>query len=165
MREGIKFEDEEQKVGSLYHSSAQTRIISLLSRDERFMPFVELSLDVSQIDLSQFCFKAKEKLIPDICLYPKGLLKKKGRDSLKVSEIPLLAIEVISPEQGIDEIIAKFEAYFAFGVKSCWLVEPLVDVVHVYPQPYQHRTFDMNDTEVIDEVIDIRLPIQKIFEW
>jgi len=50
------------------------------------------------------------------------------------------------------------------GVKSCWLVDPSVDVVHVYPQIDQHKTFDMSDTEVIDNIMDIRLPIPEIFE-
>ncbi len=80
-----------------------------------------------------------------------------------MQQMPLLAIEVLSPEQGIEEILAKFDAYFALGVKSCWLVEPAVDVLHVYPQPDQHSTFDMNDIDIVDEIMDIRLPIQKIF--
>ncbi|RKZ80701.1 MAG: hypothetical protein DRR19_23175 [Candidatus Parabeggiatoa sp. nov. 1] len=82
---------------------------------------------------------------------------------LSMQQMPLLAIEVLSPEQGIEEILAKFDAYFALGVKSCWLVEPAVDVLHVYPQPDQHSTFDMNDIDIVDEIMDIRLPIQKIF--
>jgi hypothetical protein len=33
----------------------------------------------------------------------------------------------------------------------------------IYSQPGQPKTFDVNDNEVIDEVMDIRLPAQKIF--
>jgi Uma2 family endonuclease len=72
--------------------------------------FIELSLEVSQIDLSQFGLKAKEELKPDICLYPKT--EKSGfrkRDILKMSDMPLLAIEIISPKQGIDDILTKFD--------------------------------------------------------
>jgi Uma2 family endonuclease len=164
MSELLEFE-EESKMGSLYHGLTQGLLITALSQKKKFTVIPELSLDVSQIDLKPFGIKAKDKLIPDICIYPKGQFKKKGRDFLKVSEIPLLAIEVISPEQGTNEIIAKFEAYFSLGIKSCWLVDPLVDVVHVYSEPNQHRTYDMNDTEVFDEVMDIHLPIQDIFAW
>lgn len=164
MEELLEFE-EDSKMGSLYHSLTQGRLITSLSQNDKFIVIPELSLDVSQIDLKQFGITAKDKLIPDISLYPKGQFKKKGRDLLKVSEFPLLAIEVISPEQGTNDILAKFEAYFTLGIKSCWLVDPSVDVVHVYPKPDQHRTYDMNDTEVFDEVMDIRLPIQDIFAW
>ena len=82
-----------------------------------------------------------------------------------MSEMPLLAIEIISPSQSIDNLLAKFDAYFELGIKSCWLVMPSVDIVDIYSQPDKHKTFDMNDTEIIDDVMDIRLPIQKIFEW
>lgn len=158
-------DNEEQKMGSLKHSVVQGQINGLLFSEKRFRILPELTLDVGSLDLSQFGLKAKTELIPDMCLYPVGHLKKRGRDLLKVSELPLLAIEVISPKQGSDDILAKFEAYFTLGVKSCWLVDPSVDVVHVYPQMDQHKTFDMSDTEVIDEVMDIRLPIREIFEW
>jgi Uma2 family endonuclease len=65
----------------------------------------ELSLDVSQIDLSQFGLKAKEELIPDVCLYTKDEPHpKRGEDILKMSKMPLLAIEILSTRQTIDDI-------------------------------------------------------------
>jgi Uma2 family endonuclease len=166
MNDSIELKDEAPKMGSYNHSLVQARIPALLSDDDRFSGFIELSLDASQIDLSQFSLKTKEELKPDICFYPKAeKVKVKKRDLLKMAEMPLLAIEIISPKQGIDDILAKFEAYFALGVKSCWLIMPSVEIVDVYSQLEQHRIFDLNDAEIIDEVADIRLPIQKIFEW
>jgi Uma2 family endonuclease len=162
------FEDdivEEEEQGSVYHSFAQAKITGSLLNEKRFSVFVELSLAPGQIDLKQFGLKAKEEIIPDICLYPKGSLKPKGRDLLKVSEMPLLAIEIVSPKQGLDEILAKFEAYFALGVKSCWLVIPTNESITIYSKLNAFKLFDTGDTELVDEVIDIRLPIQKIFEW
>jgi hypothetical protein len=39
-----------------------------------------------------------------------------------------------------------------------------MQTVAVYSQPNQRKSFDVErDTEVIDEVMDIRLPIQEIF--
>ncbi|MDM8559051.1 Uma2 family endonuclease [Candidatus Parabeggiatoa sp. HSG14] len=147
-------------MGSLNHSFTIGRIAGLLFNDERFTVMPELTLDASQIELSQFGVKAKKDLKPDISIYP-NTVKRQRRDVIRMSQMPLLAIEVISPEQGVEEILANFDAYFALGIKSCWLVEPAVDVVHVYPQ--QHKTFDMQDTEIIDEIMDIHLPIQQIF--
>ncbi len=153
---------EESDMGSLNHSFTIGRLAGLLFNDERFTVMPELTLDASQIDLSQFGVKAKKDLKPDISLYP-NTVKRQRRDIIRMLQMPLLAIEVVSPEQGVEEILGKFDAYFALGVKSCWLVEPAVNVLHVYPQPDQHRTFDMHDTDIIDDIIDIRLPIQKIF--
>ncbi|OAD19425.1 hypothetical protein THIOM_004940 [Candidatus Thiomargarita nelsonii] len=78
-------------------------------------------------------------------------------------EMPLLAIEILSPRQGINDILAKFEAYFSFGVKSCWLVIPANESITVYSKPDVFRLFDTNDTDIVDEVMDIHLPIQKVF--
>jgi Uma2 family endonuclease len=82
----------------------------------------------------------------------------------KLSQYPDLAVEVLSPSQTINELIKKIEAYFALNVKSCWLAIPSLEEVRVFSQLQSYKTFDMNDTEVIDEVMDIRIPIQKLFK-
>ncbi len=160
-------ENEELDVGSINHSIAQTKLTSLLDNDERFATFVELSLDASSVDLSKYSLKSRDELVPDVCVYagsPPEPDKEIEDDILRVSQMPDLAIEVLSPSQSVSFLLRKIKAYFALGVKSCWLVEPSVDVIHVYPQPNRHRTFDMSDIEVIDEIMDIRLPIQKVFK-
>jgi len=156
---------EVQKMGSWNHSMTQSRVVSLLSNDERFVAPVELSLDVAQTDLSPFGLKAKGELIPDVCLYLKnGTRPKRGDDILKMSEMPLLVIEILSIKQSIDDILNKIKAYFALGVKSCWLIVPMNESVTVYASPHQFKTFGTDSTEIIDETVDIRLPIQKLFE-
>jgi Uma2 family endonuclease len=162
---GELLDDEVSDMASLNHSLTAGRIAGLLFNDERFEVMPELSLDGSQIDLSQFGIKNKEELIPDVAVYTDPPPQPSPMDDvLMVSQMPDLVIEVLSPKQRISEIFAKFKAYFALGVKSCWLALPLIEVIDVYSQPDQHRTFDMNDTEVIDEVMDIRLPIAKVFK-
>ena len=46
-------EDEESDIGSVNHSLTQVMIASLLVNDERFSVLTELSLDISQHDLSK----------------------------------------------------------------------------------------------------------------
>ncbi|OQY52134.1 MAG: hypothetical protein DRR08_09750 [Candidatus Parabeggiatoa sp. nov. 2] len=88
-------EDEEAwEIGSLNHSITQAQITTLLGSDKRFRVMVELSLEARQIDLTQFGIKAKDELKPDICLYPHTV---KGKRRLRMSEMPLLAIEIVSP--------------------------------------------------------------------
>jgi len=85
--------------------------------------------DSSQIDLSQFAFKAKDELIPDISVYlelPEESEDELEQDILKMTQMPELVIEVLSPKQAITEILSKFKAYFTLGIKSCWLVIPSV---------------------------------------
>jgi Uma2 family endonuclease len=164
-------DEENMDMPSKKHSRAQTNITGLLYNDERFTTFVELSLDASSIDLSQFGLKAKDELVSDVCVYieppPDQEEDELGFDEIRVTKIPDLAIEVLSPRQVITDLLFKIKAYFALGVKSCWLVMPSIQVIKVYSQSGTKtvaKTFEpQRDTEVVDEVMDIRLPIQKVF--
>jgi Uma2 family endonuclease len=158
-----EFENQEIKMPSRNHSFAMGSLTGLLFNDKRFTVMPELSLDTSQTDLSQFGLKVKEELIPDISLYPDKVGLAAPIDELKMKDMPLLVIEILSPRQSLNDILAKFQAYFALGIKSCWLVIPAIKAITIYPQPDQSKTFGTNDTEIIDEVVDIRLPIQEIF--
>ncbi|RKZ42035.1 MAG: hypothetical protein DRQ49_03210 [Gammaproteobacteria bacterium] len=170
MTELIEIETLENEVRDIMpsrnHSLAVGRITGLLFKDERLTVMPKLSLDSSQIDLSQFAFKAKDELIPDISVYlelPEESEDELEQDILKMTQMPELVIEVLSPKQAITEILSKFKAYFTLGIKSCWLVIPSVKVIKIYFQN-GNKIFDIqHDTEVIDEIIDIRLPIQRIF--
>ena len=147
---------------STNHSYVQTQITLALAENKKFTPFVELSLDASQIDLSQFGLKTKDELVPDICLYEGIHQFEPRKDTPKRSDMPVLVVEVLSPTQGISDIINKFEACFALGVKSCWLVVPTTEVITIYSA--QHfESFGTQDTEIVDNVLNIRLPTQKIW--
>jgi Uma2 family endonuclease len=162
-----EFENEEyQEMGSLNHSVIQARLAGSFFNDDKFTPAVELSLDISQLDLNQFAIKAKDELKPDVCLYESHLGLSKPDDILRMSKMPLLTIEILSPKQTIDDILNKFKAYFALNVQSCWLVIPILESITVYSQRIDNfKLFEAKgDTEVIDEGLDIRLPLQNIFK-
>ncbi len=36
----------------------------------------------------------------------------------------MLCIEILSPEQGLGEMLAKYEKYHAWGVPYCWVIDP-----------------------------------------
>jgi len=49
--------------------------------------------------------------------------------------VPNLAIEVVSPSNGANEIVEKIEDYFSAGVERVWVVYPTVEKVYVYDAP------------------------------
>lgn len=65
-----------------------------------------------------------------------------------MTEMPQLAVEILSPQQGKEEILLKFAVYFQLGVTSCWLVDPVTENVVVYAVLDQHKTF--SEGELID---------------
>ncbi len=165
-------EEDTADMGSLYHGMAQANLTGLLINEERFAVITELSLDVGQMDLSQFGLRIKDELKPDVCVYivssehkQTKMAEKADSDIVRVSKMPELAIEVLSPTQSVNALLRKFDALFALGVNSCWLVMPSLEEVRVFSKPRSYKIFDIQrDSEVIDEIMGIRLPIQKIFK-
>lgn len=153
--------EEFDQVGSFNHGYTQARLIVLLDRIGGFTPISELSLDVRGTDLSQFDLRTKEELKPDIALYPKRG-RSQPRDILRMREMPLIAVEILSPKQGTYDILEKFKAYFELGITSCWLVDPALRTVTVYAANDEWETFSTN--EVVDNQFNIRLPLAEIFD-
>ena len=136
---------------SYHHAYLSSNLIAALHQLKTYSVFSELTLQIEGKDY-----------IPDVCLYLKKPMNFASGDILRMTEMPLLAIEVLSPTQGTQEIIDKFKIYFAAGIKSCWLIIPPAQTVVVYTSSEQARTFSSG--ELIDDVMSIRLSLKEIFE-
>ncbi|OQW86600.1 MAG: hypothetical protein BWK78_09915 [Thiotrichaceae bacterium IS1] len=153
-------------MGSQNHSILQARLAGLLLSDERYTVATKLSLDVQNMSISDWFKEAKNELKPDICLYSTDsdfdfIDTRVEDDILRRTEMPVLAVEILSPTDKIAVIVAKIRAYLKIGVKSCWLVAPDLKTITVYSS--DTNTFGMQSVEVVDNNLDIRLPMQKIF--
>lgn len=137
-------------MGSYNHSGVQAKLSSLLIGLNAYSVFTELSLEIGGVEYK-----------PDICVYPKRGMSR-PRDIMKMSEMPLMAIEILSTRQIIDDLIDRFEIYFNNGIRSCWLVEPAIEAITVYSSLSEYRTYGSGDA--VDEKMNIRLPIQMIFD-
>ena len=78
-----------------------------------------------------------------------------------MTEMPLLVVEILSPRQGTAGILEKFDAYFALGILSCWLVDPLTRVVHVYHSSTERTTFSTG--QLTDSSLDMEMSVKEIF--
>src|SRR4051812_7056180 len=108
----LEEEQELDTMGSYNHSLVQGNLAYLVRKYSAYSAFVELSLDVSTLDKGKFS-DVRDELKPDVCAYPKRSVM--DLDILVMSEMPLLVIEIVSPRQGLLEIVKKFQAYFALG--------------------------------------------------
>jgi Uma2 family endonuclease len=141
---------EKNVLPSFNHGYFQLSIGIALRQQEKF----------SVVSASSIEINGKE-YIPDISVYPKRKVDRL-HDIIKMTDMPLLAIEIISPTQGTLELMNKFDIYFEGGIKSCWLVDPLPGSVMVLNSPDQAQTFTSG--EVIDEVVDMRVLIDELFK-
>lgn len=159
----LSFEElEEQEfddVGSYNHSTVQANLAYLLKRIGRYSVSCELSLDASVLDKN--VYRVNSELKPDVCIYPKRELSKPF-DLLKMTDMPLLAVEILSPRQGQMGLLQKIEAYFALGIKSCWLVDTIRDNVTVYSTITDYITYTSGD--VVDTTLELTIPLEEIFE-
>lgn len=84
-----------------------------LLQDESLQPLPELTLDI------------ENGLTPDISVFKKEKIRPNFfEDILRVKELPILAIEVISSSQSIQELLEKAKMLVRSGVTTGWTVEP-----------------------------------------
>lgn len=54
--------------------------------------------------------------------------------------------------------------YFAAGTRSCWVIDPVFRLVHVFDAPEQYRTFQAGrDEQLTDAVMNITLSLGDLF--
>ncbi|TAE22887.1 MAG: Uma2 family endonuclease [Candidatus Kapaibacterium sp.] len=135
------------------HSFAQSNLIAALTSryKKRKKIFSELTIEVGEA-----------RATPDIAIYPYYELDWTKRVPAAETEPPLVAIEIISPSQTLVEMLDKADMYFAHGVKSCWIVQPELQIISVLHPDEPPKTFTQG--MVRDSAVDIEIPIEEVFE-
>ncbi|MBK8568003.1 MAG: Uma2 family endonuclease [Saprospiraceae bacterium] len=135
------------------HGRIQTRLVVQLENNygTQFAIESEVSLDT----------KPKTST-PDICIFP---LRKLHLNDIqaKSTEMPLTTIEIQSPSQSPEDLVAKaLEYYFPAGVKSAWVIVPAMKAVRLILPDGQNFLFIAG--EVNDPTNGVRVAVEKIFE-
>lgn len=150
--EQSSYEQERGKpMPSKNHAILQNRIgfELTLHYQDKYTILSEVKLDTPPVDM-----------VPDVAIYP--LLEFDSlHDEVKMTQMPLGIVEIISPSQGDGELVDKISRYFDVGVQSCWLVQPTFRIVTVFSSKIDFQTFI--DGEVHDTVLDIRIPLRQLF--
>jgi Uma2 family endonuclease len=145
-REYVDGEVVERSLPTNPHSKAQGRVVGIfevLSETRPLYTRVELRSRVS----------ATRVRIPDVSVY--AYVEPTG----PVPAIPpIIAIEIVSPDDRQTALIAKLEDYRVWGVQHLWLVDP------------QKRKLQIYENRALQDVIafeipefDIRIPSKRVF--
>jgi Uma2 family endonuclease len=139
-------------MGSKHHSLIQLAIITqmVLNYNEFYKAVPELSLDL----------KGKEK-IPDLSFYKKDAITY-GKEEIRVKNLPLGVVEILSPTQALTDLVKKAKEYLNAGILSYWLVAPEVQSVYLYSQGDERKIYTHKDI-LIDTNLNIELDLSKIF--
>lgn len=106
-------ENQVEEMPSLNHSYICAQIMQQLLQNNAIQPLPELTLDI------------ENGLTPDISVFKREKIQPNFfEDILKVKDLPLLAIEVISSSQSIQAIFEKSNVLVNAGVKTVWTIEP-----------------------------------------
>ena len=133
------------------HAIIQSRLAGQLDvhYGETYTIMTEVKLDIPEKDA-----------VPDLAIYPL-LTFDPLHDETKMTQMPLGVIEILSPTQTNEELLAKVGKYFDAGVKSCWLVIPTFRLISVFSDRQTSKTFI--EGELHDSVLGIKLDVDKIF--
>lgn len=132
------------------HAIVQTRLIVALAKFENYSTLSEISLELPE----------GEK-VPDIGIFTPVELTP-GEDEIRMSEIPLGVVEILSPTQSLADLIAKSHAYFEQGVKSYWLALPDLKSIYVFSAPNEYEVFSKKE-KLVDAQLGIELDLGEIF--
>ena len=139
--------EKEEEMPSFIHSYLCGEIMEHLTQNKHFKAFPELTLAI------------ENGLTPDISIYPR---KKEKPDFLsdisKFPDMPVLAIEIISASQNIQDLIEKARVLIDKGVKAVWTVEPFTNTVFVTTKEGEKR---FHNVEVESE--GIKVDFRQIF--
>lgn len=98
--------------------------------------------------------------IPDLSVFP---IKPSDwfDDDIRVAQIPLMVVEILSPSQTVTELTEKAKGYFSTGVASYWLVVPTLRTIFILLPKDEELVFH-NDT-LTDPTNGISIDLKKVF--
>ena len=135
---------EEEKMPSLNHSIICNRLLKQLFLNETIEALPELSLDIDK------------GITPDISVYPVAKIQPNfRRDITKFGEMPILAIEVISASQNIQDLLIKADILVQNGVKAVWTIETFTNTNIVTTKGSEEK-FSSQEIEIEGIKVDFR---------
>jgi len=146
--------DYEQERGkpmpSKLHSLLQKQlIIAFHAFEPPYTVFSELTLQLGDRELT-----------PDLSLYEKATVDF-TQDELRMTEPPLLTVEIASPTQSVQDLVDKIRVLIEHGVQSCWLVQPPLRTITVFTEGMESTTYDRGT--VTDPVTEIEVDVGEVF--
>ena len=132
------------------HAAVQTNLGAEFLKHREFRPMSELTLELSP----------GFPKTPDLCIYPRQPIDFR-RDVVRRTDPPLLTVEIVSPSQGMADMMEKVEHYHAHGVKSVWVIVPELRGVTIFPADGSQQSHHAG--VVRDPVIGISADLDFVF--
>jgi len=100
----------------------------------------------------------------DVAYIGPELAAQEPEDTRLIDGVPILAAEILSPNDTTEEIDEKVEAYLAAGVAVVWIVNPRHRTVTVYRQGAEPELFNASHTLTAEPHLPgFSVPVAEIF--
>ncbi len=101
-----------------------------------------------------------QRYVPDLCVLPKRTTDY-HHDTIRITDVPLLTVEILSPTQSVDDLVEKAKTYFDAGVQSCWVVLPVVQSIYVLEAGKPPRMY--TEGTLADPATGIEVTLEDVF--
>jgi Uma2 family endonuclease len=108
----------ERNLGEIEHSFLQAILATVFTNNTEIWGAYGLPEQRVQIEPKRF-------LVPDVCVVPLGAPWEKI-----LTVPPLIAIEILSPEDSLRRAETKAAEYLRFGIKHVWVIDPYARVAY-----------------------------------
>jgi Uma2 family endonuclease len=104
-------------------------VAHLLTRLDVFAEAKSIGTPLFRTDLA---VRANTRLRPDIGFFSADTWRTVDIDVVPVTQIPDIAVAIISPSETATTINRKVDAYLKWGVQEVWLIEPEIRTLFVH---------------------------------
>lgn len=110
----------------------------------------------------------KHAYVPDVSFLKNESIPDDWEITLPFPGIPDLAIEVVSPGDGAEEVQSKTRTYLAKGTQQVWIIYPETSEVHQFlrdEQPSIIRVYQGDDNALFPEIELVTSTFFKLPKW
>ena len=89
----------------------------------------------------------------DVALFEETVVNEQSDETTLIEGIPVLAVEILSPSDKVEDIRNKVVEYLDVGVQVVWVVDPYFRTVQVHRSGKSPETFNSEQTLTEPEVL------------
>jgi Uma2 family endonuclease len=147
-----------------WHSRVEAQIVYLLKRWRETLPRPR-----GQVYSGEAGFRLRrdpDTIVGiDVAYVSAEIAGRDPDDTMLIDGPPILAVEILSPNDNQEEIAAKVDSYLEAGVPLVWVVDPHFQTVTLYRPDGQPEMFSGNDELTGDpHMPGFRVAVSQIFE-
>lgn len=159
-----EFRERPMTVRNRFHSRAMTRVSKFLDNwlDEQSPPRGQILSGEAGVRL---CRDPDTTVGVDVVYVPADVVVRQTDETTLIEGVPTLAVEILSPNDTIEEIHEKITVYQSAGVPLVWVVHPYDRTVTVYRRDAELELFNVRQ-ELSGEphLPGFRVSVAQLFE-